>query len=61
MIQVELWGILMRLRLAWNNGFKNIQLETDSEVVTSLLSHDTDLANANYALIQEIRNELCKD
>lgn len=56
-IQVELWGILMGLRVAWNKGNKNIQLETDSmTAATRLLSNEIDAVNANYGLIQEIRN-----
>ncbi|CAL2237692.1 unnamed protein product [Prunus armeniaca] len=40
-LEVELWGIFWGLHLAWEAGFRFVEVESDSSVVVALLSSST--------------------
>ena len=57
----ELWGVFEGLSLAWELGFKNIILETDSKCVIQLLSKGIQQSNVHASLIASILNLLRQD
>lgn len=36
-LEVELWGVIYALKLAWSRGWKHVMIQCDSKVIVSLL------------------------
>ncbi|KAK4270879.1 hypothetical protein QN277_019646 [Acacia crassicarpa] len=57
--EAEEWAILLGLRLAWDEGFRRIMVESDSKmVIDKLLSGSTDITSSLVFL--QIREMLCR-
>ncbi|EOX98014.1 Ribonuclease H protein [Theobroma cacao] len=59
--RAELWGILHGLRLAWDSGFKKVQVQVDNKMVVQAISTDKLIPGANTDLISAIKNVLQKE
>ncbi|KAK8485664.1 hypothetical protein V6N12_019191 [Hibiscus sabdariffa] len=56
--QIELWGILLGLRLAWDNGFKKVLVQSDNQEAAKRLNEaksDSDLCTLVRAIFR-LRN-----
>ena len=51
MLEVEMWGILEGLKLAWKAGFRNVMVESDSQSAVLLLKSDIPPYHPLYNLI----------
>ena len=58
---VELWGLFHGLSIAWQYGFRRVQVEIDSKCVMQLVSSSNTLVNEHFTLIQAIKNLLRRD
>ncbi|KAH9730831.1 putative ribonuclease H protein [Citrus sinensis] len=57
-LSAERWGLLHGLRMAWENGFRRVQVGVDNESVVHLLTMASVLENENATLIKAIRKLL---
>ncbi|KAL9449909.1 hypothetical protein AB3S75_011776 [Citrus x aurantiifolia] len=60
-LSAELWGLLHGLRVAWENGFRRIQVGVDNKSVVHLLAMASVPENENATLIKGIRKLLERD
>ncbi|CAJ2664280.1 unnamed protein product [Trifolium pratense] len=56
--EVELWGVYEGLRLAWERGFKKVELRVDSMVVAYTLKNGSKGSVVGWRLVQQIRRFL---
>ena len=54
----ELWGVHEGLALAWDLGFRRVQLEVDSQVVVTIIKQDGCRVAAYSAVADAIREQL---
>ncbi|KAK9016923.1 hypothetical protein V6N11_079415 [Hibiscus sabdariffa] len=52
-LQAELWGILVGLQIAWENGFERLLIQSDNKGAISLLN-DTDATSNPCVLVRSI-------
>lgn len=57
----ELRAVFMGLCLAWEQGYTNIILETDSLSVVSLLSDNNSFISTNNVLLKKCKDLLIRD
>jgi hypothetical protein len=50
----ELWGILIGLEMAWNEGYRKLLLEVDSATAVQLLSSASNLHGTHEQVISAI-------
>ncbi|KAG5059709.1 hypothetical protein JHK87_000738 [Glycine soja] len=55
-LKAELFVILHGLRKAWNDGFRFVQCESDSQLALNLILHNGNASHPYNALISLIRN-----
>lgn len=55
-LEAELWSILHGLSIAWNRGFRRIQVYLDSKIAVGLLSEGCYKTNACHALVKAIQD-----
>ncbi|KAL9462413.1 hypothetical protein AB3S75_000421 [Citrus x aurantiifolia] len=60
-LSAELWGLLHGLRMAWENGFRRVQVGVDNKSVVHLLTMASIPENENATLIKAIRKLLEQD
>ncbi|KAL9437497.1 hypothetical protein AB3S75_023376 [Citrus x aurantiifolia] len=60
-LSAELWGLLHGLKMAWENGFRRVQVGVDNKSVVQLLKMDSVSDTENAALIKTIRELLERD
>ncbi|KAI5348581.1 hypothetical protein L3X38_001468 [Prunus dulcis] len=51
-LEAELWGIFWGLHLAWESGFRVVEVESDSSVAVALLSSSTISTHPLFSLIR---------
>ncbi|XP_028779077.1 uncharacterized protein LOC114735544 [Neltuma alba] len=54
-LTAELWGCLMGLKRAWDNGFRKITLCSDSQQALSSIQDEPSNLHEDYQLIMEIK------
>lgn len=54
-IVAELWAILKGLQLAWDRGYKQVILESDSKAGLSLIA-DAEVVSTHFNLVKQIRD-----
>ena len=59
-IAVELWGILKGLQLAWDKGYKEVILESDSKVGLELIE-EVVITSPYHNLVKQIRSMMSRD
>lgn len=57
----ELWGVLTGLELAWERGFRRVELHVDSTAVVHTLTVSTEGSMMGRILVQRIRRLLQQD
>ncbi|XP_028801268.1 uncharacterized protein LOC114756483 [Neltuma alba] len=57
----EIWGCLMGLKRAWDGGFKNILLKSDSQEMLSLCQNGAPELHESSSLISEIQEMMQRD
>lgn len=55
MVFTEVWGILSALLLAWEEGWKKVIVESDSNVTVSLVREGVPPAHHCWALVRDAR------
>ncbi|KAK3220790.1 hypothetical protein Dsin_014760 [Dipteronia sinensis] len=55
-IDAELWGIFVGLKIIWKAGFKKVIIESDSQSIVALLSNDSPTNNPLFSIIQACRS-----
>lgn len=55
-LQVELWGILRGIRMAWESRFRNIIIESDSQVAIALVEDGCPSLHPYFVLVTQIRS-----
>ncbi|KAL9409051.1 hypothetical protein AB3S75_047440 [Citrus x aurantiifolia] len=60
-LSAALWGLLHGLRMAWENGFRRVQVGVDNKSVVHLLTMASVPENENATLIKAIRKLLEQD
>ncbi|XVF12079.1 hypothetical protein REPUB_Repub08aG0083700 [Reevesia pubescens] len=59
-LSAELWAIFQGLKFAWDNGFRNVELETDSLLASKQIHASIRKQNSNGRLIAEIQELLSR-
>jgi ribonuclease HI len=57
----ELWGVFEGLSLAYRLGFRNVELEVDSETVVCVIKTGCLKSNGGYSLLKRIKQLMAKD
>ena len=57
----ELWGLLHGLRMAWDHGFRRLQVGVDNKSIVHILERAHPPANENAILVKAIRELLARD
>jgi ribonuclease HI len=57
----ELWGVFEGLSLAYRPGFRNVELEVDSETVVCVIKTGCLKSNGGYSLLKRIKQLMAKD
>ncbi|KAH9791204.1 putative ribonuclease H protein [Citrus sinensis] len=60
-LSAELWGLLHGLKVAWDYGFRHLQVGVDNKNVMLLLERAHPPANENAILVKTIRELLARD
>jgi ribonuclease HI len=60
-VNAELWAVYVGLQLAWDRGFRKVDLESDSKVVVGLINGDSVRVDRNYNIIMQIKGMLGRD
>ncbi|XP_024043219.1 uncharacterized protein LOC112099922 [Citrus clementina] len=60
-LSAELWGLLHGLRVAWDHGFRRLQLEVDNKSIVHFLERAHPSANENAILVKAVRELLARD
>ena len=60
-LRAELWGVMLGLRLAWENNISHLVLETDATEVTRLIGLANFEEHNDKDVIMEIQNMLARD
>eukprot|EP00258_Populus_trichocarpa_P027694 XP_024443713.1 uncharacterized protein LOC112324533 [Populus trichocarpa] len=60
-VNAELWAVYVGLQLAWDRGFRKVDLESDSKVVVGLINGDSVRVDRNYNIIMQIIGMLGRD
>ncbi|KAH9727055.1 putative ribonuclease H protein [Citrus sinensis] len=61
LLSAELWGLLHGLRVAWDHGFRRLQLEVDNKSIVHFLERAHPSANENAILVKAVRELLARD
>ena len=60
-MNAELWAILKGLELAWEKGYKMVEMEVDSLMDVKKILRDKDTINIHSSLIRAIQEFLKRD
>ncbi|KAL9436757.1 hypothetical protein AB3S75_022742 [Citrus x aurantiifolia] len=60
-LSAELWGMLHGLRIAWDHGFRRLQVGVDNKSIVHILDRAHPPANENAILVKAIRELLARD
>ena len=60
-LSTELWGIVHGLKIAWDMGFRNVIIESDSAEACNLLINDPGELHEDRRLIDEAKSFLIRD
>ncbi|XVF29674.1 hypothetical protein REPUB_Repub15cG0142300 [Reevesia pubescens] len=60
-LSAELWSILQGLKLAWDRGFRKVELETDSLLASKQIHVPIRKQDSNGRLVAAIQELLCRD
>ena len=60
-LRAELWGVMLGLRLAWENNISHLVLETDATEVTRLIEFANFEEHNDNDVIMEIQNMIARD
>ncbi|KAF7841355.1 retrovirus-related pol polyprotein from transposon tnt 1-94 [Senna tora] len=59
--QAEMWGNILGLHLAWDNGIRDITVQTDSKQVLSFINGFCDNSCQHYPMYREVIQLLARD
>ncbi|CAA0831450.1 Polynucleotidyl transferase- ribonuclease H-like superfamily protein [Striga hermonthica] len=59
-LEAELWGVIQGLKLAWDRGFRLVELEVDNLSVTNLISRLDGEVSFHRQMVQVIRDLLAR-
>ncbi|KAF7835947.1 RnaseH [Senna tora] len=59
--QAEMWGTILGLHLAWDNGMRAITVETNSKQVLNFINGNFDNSCQHYPLYREVIQLLARD
>lgn len=59
--KAELWGLLDGLNIAWDRGFRRVEVELDSLFVVNVVQQEGEAANDFSSIVQSIKELLGRD
>ncbi|CAN1149690.1 Putative ribonuclease H protein At1g65750, partial [Linum perenne] len=60
-MRAELQGIIVGLRIAWDNGFRRVAARTDSQAILTLIREDRNVSHQHAVDIANLRELLERD